>query len=215
MTFTRPAFTILDAIGIKTDSFVGSATTNLLTSDNAHGLKVGDMIVLTEDNTLPTPLAEATVYYVARVPSTTTFAISLGVGQDEIVLTSTTTSKDTYTMHDIGRTLNCSNERNIILAINTDGGGDAALTAKIQGSVSDDCPDFSAAQTASNQWDYVECIDLSDGNSVAGGDGFVVATADDHVQYEVNTNRLKWLNIIISGWSEGEVTVKAFVADNQ
>ena len=213
MTFTRPAFTILDAIGIKTATFVAAAG-GVMTA-NAHGLKEDDMVVLTSDGTLPVGVTTATVYYINYLTANT-FMFKAGTGKVQSISTAAqTAANDTFTMHDIGKTLNCSNERNIILAINTDDGGDADMEVKIQGSLSDSCPDFSAAQTASNQWDYVECIDLSDGNSVAGGDGFSVASADDHVQYEVNTNRLKWLNIIISGWTEGEVTVKAFVADNQ
>ena len=117
-------------------------------------------------------------------------------------------------MHDIGRNIYVGDFRNIVLSIDTDGGGDAAMTVKIVGSVSETCPDFSAAQSDTNRWDYIECIDLSNGNSVAGSDGFVVATADDHVQYEVNVNSLKWINVIVSGWSEGEVTVKALLTDN-
>lgn len=206
---------ILDAIGIKTANFTATAATDLLTS-NAHGLKNGDMVVLTTTTTLPAPLATSTVYYV-RNATTNTFQLASTADKSATVIdiTDTGTGTHTFTMHDIGKDVNVIDFRNVILAIDTDGGGDAAMTVKIQGSISDTCPDFSAAQSVDNQWDYIEAIDLQDGSSIGGDTGFVVAGADDHVQYEVNVNLIKWINCIISGWSEGEVTVRVVCGDNK
>ena len=97
--------------------------TNLLTSTSAHALTVADMVVLTEDNTLPTPLVAATVYYVSEIPSTTTFGISATSHGPTIDLTSTTTSTDTWTMHDIGNNILVEEFRHCIVSIH---GNDSA-----------------------------------------------------------------------------------------
>jgi len=58
--------------------------------------------------------------------------------------------------------------RNAVFSFATDGGGDAALTVKFQWSIQDASPDFSAAQSATNHWDYIETIDLEDGTPIDG-----------------------------------------------
>ncbi len=85
----------------------------------------------------------------------------------------------------------------------------ANLTMKIQTSDSDTCPDFSAAQSVSNHWDYVECIDLEDGSAIDGDTGFVVAGTDDFRRFEVNMNGAKWLCATVTARSAGSVTLKA------
>lgn len=114
----------------------------------------------------------------------------------------------------IGKSIDVTDFRHAVVYISTDGGGDAALTCKIQGSVSEDAPTFSAAQSVSNQWDYIQAKDLEDGSSIDGDTGFVVAGADDYRMWEVNINGLKWLNAIVTAHSEGEVTVKVRLFSN-
>lgn len=103
----------------------------------------------------------------------------------------------------------------VVLSFDTDGGADAALTAKIVGAITEEAPDFSAAQAADNRYDFIQAVDLEDGSSIDGDDGFVVATADNHVNYEVNTSRLRWLAVKITARTEGELTVNALVGDKQ
>jgi len=98
--------------------------------------------------------------------------------------------------------------KNIVLSYATDGGSDAALTVKFQGSVQDDCPDFSAAQSVTNHWDYIEVVDLEDGTAIDGDTGIAVATADDYRLVEANVNGLKWICATVTARTQGEVTVK-------
>jgi len=213
---------IHNATGIKTATFT-AATTDLCTA-NAHGLRNGEMVVLTTVTTLPAGLALATVYWVIEA-ATNTFKLSAtsvpfhttgvpGEIYTPVDITDTGTGAHTFTVHDIGRNIFVRDHRHIELYVNTDGGGDAALTCKFQMSGGDsianpyDCPDFSASQSPANEWDYVEVIDLQNGAAVDGDTGFVVATADDNRRFEVNSNGGSWLNAIISGWSAGEVTVR-------
>jgi|14_taG_2_1085336.scaffolds.fasta_scaffold01023_2 hypothetical protein len=110
-----------------------------------------------------------------------------------------------------GTAFNVEGYRHIVLYFATDGGSDAALTAKVQGSHMVEEPTWSS-QSVANQWDYIQCVDLEDGSGVDGDDGFVVATADDYRIFEVNTNALSWINIDVTARTEGEltVTVRAF-----
>lgn len=114
----------------------------------------------------------------------------------------------------VGNIIDVSDFRNAVISVATDGGADAALTVKFAGAISDDSPTFTSAQSVTNMFDYIQVIDLEDGSSVDGDVGFSVATADDYKQYEVNINALKWFAAVVSGRTEGEVTVKMKVFTN-
>ena len=207
-------YTILDGIGIKTAVFT-AATTDICTSA-AHGLVDGNMVVLTTADTLPAGLALATVYWVKYISANTFYLCpTSAVDAAKVDITDTGTGNATFTMHDIGKNIFVDDYQHIKLSYDTDGAGDAAMTVKFQGSVSEDCPDFSAASSVTNRWDYVDCVDDEDGSSIDGDTGIAVAGADDHRMLEVNNNGLRWINAIISGWSEGEVTIKTRLYDNQ
>lgn len=100
-----------------------------------------------------------------------------------------------------------------ILSLDT--ASSANLTVKFQGSISDACPDFSAAQSASNQWDYLQVKDLEDGSSIDGDTGIAPAGTDDNRQFEVNINAIKWLCAVVTARSAGSVTVKGALFNNQ
>ena len=58
-------------------TFVGSASTDTITTAAAHGLLVGDRVRLVAGTgALPTGLAAATDYYVKTVPTTTTLTLA-------------------------------------------------------------------------------------------------------------------------------------------
>lgn len=82
-------------------------------------------------------------------------------------------------------------------------------TIKFVGSNHDALPDFSAAASATNPWDYIQTIDQIDGSSISGGTGIVSTTVTSVRNLETNTNGLKWIGAVISNYSAGSVTVKA------
>ena len=209
-------YTIFNDIGIKTATFT-AAVTDILTA-NSHGLKAGDMIVFTTSGTLPGGLALATIYYVRDV-TTNTFKVSptpnTEGGGPIVDITSTQSGgTHTFTMHDIGKSIFVEDFRHAVLAFSSDGGGNATMTVKIQGSIGDSvdnpfgAPDFSAAASKSNQWEYLQIIDLNTGIAYDGDTGFAFAGADDSRIFSVNVDGSRWLNAIISGWSNGEVTLR-------
>lgn len=81
-------------------------------------------------------------------------------------------------------------------------------TIKFVGSNADAAPDFSSAASASNPWDYIQCIDQIEGSSIAGGTGIVSVTVSSVRNLEANTNGFKWIGAIVSNFSAGSVTVK-------
>ena len=96
--------------------------------------------------------------------------------------------------------------RHLILALHT--ADSANFTIKIQGSISQDKPDFSAAQTPANSWDYIEIKDLEDGTAIDGDTGVAAAGTDDHRLFEVNSNGLRWLSATITARSAGAITLQ-------
>jgi len=107
-----------------------------------------------------------------------------------------------------GETMNVEDFNHLILQLASDGGADANLTVKFQGSVSDEAPDFSAAQSVTNHWDYIQVVDLEDGSTIDGDTGFSFAGVDDYKNFELNINGLKWITASVTARTQGEVTVK-------
>lgn len=209
----------MDRQGTLTATFT-AATTDIITA-NAHGLKNGDMVVLTTTNTLPAGLAVSTVYWVIEA-ATNTFKLSAtsimnyttGIGQPTptVDITDTGTGTHTFTMHDIGRNVDMGDFRHCILSF--DGASSANMTVKFVSSdgispTSDLAPDFSASQAYNNAWDYIEVIDLEDGAAIDGDVGVAQAGTSDHRRFQLNTDAGKWFNAIITAWSVGNTTVIA------
>jgi len=104
-----------------------------------------------------------------------------------------------------GTALLVQDYRHLILALDT--ANSANFTVKVQGSIQEDLPDFSAAQSVSNRWDYVQIKDLEDGTSVDGDLGVAAAGTDDHRMFEINTNGLRWICATITAYTAGNITL--------
>lgn len=81
-------------------------------------------------------------------------------------------------------------------------------TLKFAGSNADTAPDFSSAASASNPWTFVQAVDQIDGSTVAGGTGEAYTTDTSVKNLELNVNGMKWIGLIISGYSVGSITAK-------
>lgn len=95
------------------------------------------------------------------------------------------------------------------LVMNLDTETSANLAVKFQGSVSQAMPDFAAAQTKDNPWDYVAVKDLEDGSAIDGDTGLAFAGTDDHRLLEANVNGLRWFCAVVTARAAGAVTVLA------
>ena len=91
----------------------------------------------------------------------------------------------------------------------------ANFTIKFQGSFSDTVPDFSAAQSATNRWDYVQVRDLQNNSAIDGDTGVAFAGTDDVRQFEANVNGLKWICATVTARSAGSVNLALQTFSNE
>lgn len=117
----------------------------------------------------------------------------------------------------IGTTIDVRDFTHVTLSLGT--ASSANLTVKVQGAIAlpstpTTPPDFSAAQTVANNWDYVEVIDLEDGAAIDGDTGVSCAGTDDFRLFAVNTQGLDYLNCNVTARAAGSVTVNAACYNN-
>ncbi len=199
-------YTIWDTIDLTQAAFTAANATETFTSA-AHGLSDGMCIqVKNSGGALPTGLSALTNYYVITA-TTNTFQLSATKAGSAVTISDDGSGTNTWLRQGAGKHIYVGDFQDIVVTFDTDGGADAALTVKFVGSVSLDAPDFDKAQSTTNQWDYVEVVDLEDGSAIDGDTGVAVAGADDHRQLAVNVDNLNWFGAIISGRTEGEVKI--------
>ena len=101
-----------------------------------------------------------------------------------------------------------------ILNLNTDGGGDAAFTWKMCGSIQENAPDFAAAKSTTNSYEYISTVDYQSAGGILGDTGFVVATADDNRLLEYNVSKLRWAGLVATAGTEGELDSDLMLSNN-
>lgn len=104
--------------------------------------------------------------------------------------------------------------KHLVLTFSTQ--SNANLTVQVQVSNSVTAPDFSAAASATNEWDYVQCkrkptdaavnSDGSTGHAWTGTDGVRI--------FRVNDDAPEWIGVTVSACSAGSVNVKLAAYDN-
>lgn len=105
----------------------------------------------------------------------------------------------------IGTPMHVSDFKNVVLGLNTT--GTTTATIKFQVSYQKDMPNFAASQSPANQWDYVKVVDLEDASAIDGDTGVALVGADDNRYFEAEVNGANWICAIISGWSQGAVSL--------
>lgn len=119
---------------------------------------------------------------------------------------------DAKTTTGAGNVIYCDDYTHAIVSVNT--ASSANCTLKFAGSISATAPDFAAAQSVSNSYDFVLIKDLEDSASIDGDTGVVLAGTDDHRLFEVNINALRYLTARLTAISAGAVTVKVRLYNN-
>lgn len=113
-----------------------------------------------------------------------------------------------------GNAVNVQDFMNIQLEISTETSAD--LTVNIQGSFADTAPDFSTTATTANPWTYIASYDYNDPSSVIVGATGIVYTGTDAVRnLLVNVDGLAWVNVTVTAYAAGTVTVKCLSFNNQ
>lgn len=112
-----------------------------------------------------------------------------------------------------GNVISCDDFTHAIVSVDT--ASSANLTTKIAGSIQDPAPDFTAAQTATNSFDYIQLKDLEDASSIDGDTGFAVAGTDDHRLFEININALRYFTAVVTTYTAGNITIKVRLYNNK
>lgn len=101
----------------------------------------------------------------------------------------------------------------IIVAVSAP--ANASLQFKFQGSIGKSLtsiasPDFSAAQSVTNIWDYVSAYDLEDPTTLIDGDTGVTIDNDTEANntrlYTVNVSLLRYFSMQVAAYTDGSVT---------
>lgn len=94
------------------------------------------------------------------------------------------------------------------------GNNTAAGTVKVQASLQDAKPDFTAAASPTNMWTYIQVKNLITNSAVDGGTGVVFA-ADGVVHLEVNCFGVRWINLQVAAYTSGTFQgwIKGFAID--
>lgn len=100
--------------------------------------------------------------------------------------------------------------RNAIYSINST----ATYTVKFAGSISETPSDPTQPASSTNQWDYIEVVDLEDGTTIDGDSG-IAFTGSDSRMFEVNVNALSWIYTIITSYTSGTTTIQAVATTNE
>ena len=186
-------------------AFTVTAATDVVASA-AHGLVKGDKLQLTTVTTLPAGLSLTTDYFVTDV-TTGTFKLSAVPDGTSVDITDTGTG--THTFHLKGKVILTDGFEHSKAALNFS--GTSTMTIKFQGSDSLEAPDFNAAQSPTNKWEYLDIIDSEDAASIDGDAGIAPAGTDDNRNFTVNNDSVRWVTAVITAWTQGlvEVTLSA------
>lgn len=202
-------YTLLDAVAVRAITSSTDATPIVVTTSAAHGLSTGDVITIFGHTT---NVAANGTYKITKVDADE-FSLQTLAGADVAGSGAGAGANGCFAL--AAKRPLVADFKHAVFSIDTDGGGDAAMTIKLVGSVSEECPDFAKAQSPSNSYDYIEMIDYEDGAAIDGDTGFVVATADDHRIFEANVNGLRWISVVPTAGTAGEVTVRARLFSDQ
>lgn len=117
-----------------------------------------------------------------------------------------------------------SSFRNIIFQFGTS--GTATTTVKVYGSAGRSLnqtnltsprkvlPNFGATVSPSNEYTALQVIDLDTGAAVNGATGLVASGADVLKQYECNVNVMQYITAFPISWTQGAITLIAYLSNN-
>ena len=77
-----------------------------------------------------------------------------------------------------------------------------------------DFPNFAATVGPSNEFTYLQIINLDTASALNGATGIVLSGADTNTTYEVNVNAIKYLTVFPISWTQGAITIKALMVTN-
>tara|TARA_R110002126_G_scaffold17316_2_gene67721 strand:- start:2248 stop:2904 length:657 start_codon:yes stop_codon:yes gene_type:complete len=209
--------TIFDAV---TPQAVTSSTdaTPIVVTKASHGYSTDDLVMI---NGHTTNVAANGMYKITVLTSSTFSLQDYNTGAD-IAGTGGGAGGATGVVTLAPKIAYVADFRNVILSIQTS--GSANFTAKVAGSLGllpedatshGNTPNFSATQSKSNPYTFVQLINLDTAATVNGATGITTSGTDLQNTYEVNVNALEYLTVIPTAWTAGAITIKALLTDNE
>lgn len=207
-------YVLLNAV---TPQAVTSSTdaTPIVVTKAAHGYSTGDQVQIFGHTT---NIAANGIYKITRLSSSTFSLQDINTGADVAGSGGGAGSGGVVML--APKVLDVGDYRNVILAVDT--ASSANFTMLVAGSLGKptrtshgDTPNFGATESASNPYSNMQIINLDTAAAVNGATGITTAGTDLHNSYEVNTNGIKYLSLILSAWSAGAITIVAFLTDNR
>lgn len=193
--------------------------TPIVVTKASHGYVTGDVVQI---NGHTTNVAANGIFKITRVDANTFSLQNYNTGAN-IAGSGAGAGGATGVVVLAPKILDVRDWRNVVLSVETSGSFNG--TFKVAGSLgkpivlatdrqSEDTPNFSATQSASNPYTFLQIINLDTAAAVNGATGVTSAGTDLHNQYEVNVNGQKYLTLVYTAWSAGAVTVTAQLLDN-
>jgi len=181
---------------------------------------VGDVIMFTTASSFDdTTLSENTTYYVSSVSysdfgtsasTSDRFQVSTTLGGSEVDFASTASGSDglyKFTQEISGASaFDASGFEFKTLSIFAE--DNASVGFKILGSDMETEPDWYAAQSNDNRYDYVAVWDLEGNTELEGDAGIRIDGTDTYNVYEVFSNNLKWLFVKTENFASGSVDIR-------
>ena len=102
--------------------------------------------------------------------------------------------------------------QNIVLEVTATAA--TTLTIKVVGSnyspednatLTEEYPDFGAADSITNPWSYISMIDLDTRTAIPGSTGYTFTAAAGTRKFNIETNQVRWIGLEISSRSAGGV----------
>lgn len=192
--------------------------TPIVVTATAHGLVTGDLVMI---NGHTTNVAANGLRKITKLTADTYSLQNYNTGAN--IAGSGAGAGASGVMSVAPKILLVTDWRNVIFSVETSGSfngtikiagslGDPVTTAA--GKYSEDTPNFGGTQSASNQYSFLQIINLDTAAAVNGATGVTSAGTDLHNTYEINVNAVKYITWVFTAWSAGAVTIKAIMTDN-
>lgn len=109
----------------------------------------------------------------------------------------------------------CSDYRNVVIMVTAP--ANSTFTIKFCGSIGDTAFDATAAQSTTNAYDFLECIDLQDGSAIDGDTGILIDNTTAAVNcrmFEINVNCIDFIAAQITSYTDGSASACITLTDN-
>lgn len=193
--------------------------TPIVMTVTAHGFNTGDLVLIHGHTT---NVAANGIYRVTRLTANTFSLQDQFSGANIAGSGAGAGSSSGYVMKAPLTVPLVEDFRNVIFSLHTT--GSATLTFSVAGSLgklnnssanlSQNMPNFSATQSPSNPYSFLQSINLDSGATVNGSTGIATTSTDINNMFEVNINGVKYIALYPTAWTAGAITVKIQLYSN-